>query len=193
MSATIEFNRKCIPASEYVVVRIFSRNESMKLGNILLPDSYRDNDRLAFCQVLEVGKKAHEEYGLEKNDYVCIDRLATAYQTAPIAVTKYVNVICKSNEDNTKFSPLKNMVFVRDEVDKTQNIGGLLITNYDKKLNIGEVVAMNVEDTNDVPYKVGDKVMLSKGGDSLTLGTEHVIIYKKDMIVCKVIEEESAI
>jgi co-chaperonin GroES (HSP10) len=188
MAATINFNKKCIPATDYVVLRVIDRNDNMKMGGILLSKNNFSNERLGFYQVEEVGENAHNEYGLEKGDYVVADRLAQCYPTEPICVMKYVNVIAKTNKDNSQYSPLKNMVFVKDEVNTTQNINGILVNNYNKSLKIGEVVSMNISDDITVPYKKGDKVMLSKGGDSFQIGTEHVYIYKYDMIVAKVEE-----
>lgn len=188
MASTITFNKKCIPAPEYVVLRIKDRGDNIEIGGILISNSEYSNDRLAHAQVVAVGSKAKEEYGLKEGDWVMYDRLASAYQTHPIAVTKFFNVICKTNETKSQFSPLKNMVFVKDEVNTTQNLDGVLLNNYKKKLNIGKIVAMNVDE--EVPYKVDDDVMISKGGDSLKLGEHHIFIYKKDMIVCRVEEEE---
>lgn len=186
--ATINFNKKCTPATDYVVLRVIDRNDNMSLGGILLARTNYSNDRLGFYQVEEVGENAHKEYGIEKGDYVVADRLAQCYPTEPICVMKYVNIIAKTNQDNSQYSPLKNMVFVKDESNTTQEINGILVNNYNKSIKIGEVVSMNISDDITVPYKRGDKVMLSKGGDSFQVGTEHVYIYKYDMIVAKVEE-----
>jgi co-chaperonin GroES (HSP10) len=189
-NATIHFDRKCVPASEYVVLRVIDRNDSMCLGGILVAEGAYSNNRLGFYQVEEVGEKAAEEYGLKRGDYVLADRLAQVYKTAPISVMKYINVIARTNADNTQYSPLKNMVFVKDEKNSTQNVGGILVSNYSAQVKVGEVVAMNIDDSIRIPFKKGDKVMLSKGGDSFQIGTEHVYIYKYDMIVCVVKEEQ---
>jgi len=190
-NATIHFDKKCIPASEYVVLRVIDRNDNMALGGILISEGSYSNDRLGFYRVEEVGEKAAEEYGLKKGDYVLADRLAQVYKTSPIAVMKYVNVIVRTNADNTQYSPLKNMVFVKDEKNTTQNVGGILVNNYSAQVRVGEVVAMNIDDSVRVPFKVGDRVMLSKGGDSFQIGTEHVFIYKHDMIVCVVKDKKN--
>lgn len=190
-NATIHFDKKCIPASEYVVLRVIDRNDNMALGGILISEGSYSNDRLGFYRVEEVGEKAAEEYGLKKGDYVLADRLAQVYKTSPIAVMKYVNVIVRTNADNTQYFPLKNMVFVKDEKNTTQNVGGILVNNYSAQVRVGEVVAMNIDDSVRVPFKVGDRVMLSKGGDSFQIGTEHVFIYKHDMIVCVVKDKKN--
>ena len=100
-------------------------------------------------------------------------------------------MIVRTNADNTQYSPLKNMVFVKDEKNTTQNVGGILVNNYSAQVRVGEVVAMNIDDSVRVPFKVGDRVMLSKGGDSFQIGTEHVFIYKHDMIVCVVKDKKN--
>lgn len=186
MSDTIMFDRKCVPAADYVVLRVLDRGDDLNVGGIYLTKSEFANDRLGFYKVEAVGKNAAAEYGLEIGDYVVADRLAQVCKTEPVAVMKYVNVIAKTNETNDKFFPLKNMVFVQDGDDSVDDVGGILVTNYSKKLRTGKIVSMNISDGVDVPYKVGDEVMLVKGGDSFQIGSEHVWIYKHDMIACVV-------
>ena len=188
MSDTIHFDRKCIPAPEYVILEVINRNDRFNVGGLVLPSSAYSNERLGFYRIIDVGKTAAEEYGLKEGDYVVADRLAQGYKTSPVAVMKYTNVIAKTDSENRTFSPLKNMVFVQDDPKKTTDVGGFLVTNYKKQLNIGKVVAMNVPEGVEVPFKVGDDVMLSKGGDSFHIGMEHVFIYRYDQIVCKVVD-----
>lgn len=189
MANTIEFNKKCIPAPDYVVLEIINRNDKFTVGKILVAESCFSNERVCHAKVLAVGKNAEKEYGLKIGDYVVADRLATVAQTAPVALIKYCNIIAKTNEDNTKFSPLRNMVFVKDEQDQVSKVGTILVQNYKKKLNIGRVVAMNLDSDVEVPYSVGDNVLIAKGGDSFQIGDDHVFIYKHDMLCCKVIDE----
>ena len=184
----IQFDKECVPTSEYVVLQIINRNDEIKLDQIYLPGNARANDRLGHYKVLAVGDKAASEYGLIPGDYVVADRLAQTYQTAPVAVMKYVNVIAKTNEANNQFEPLKNMVFVKDQIEETTKVGEIYIQNYNKKINIGTIVSMNIDPSITVPYQKGDKVMLSKGGDSFQIGNQHVFIYKYDMIACKVLD-----
>lgn len=189
MGDTIHFDRKCIPAADYVVLEVINRNDKMEMDGILLAQSNYSNDRLGHYKVLEVGSNAAKEYGLKPGDFVVADRLAQTYRTEPVAIMKYVNVIALTDKDATTFSPLKDMVFVQDDANTTQDVDGILVANYNKALKIGKIVAMNVPD-RDVPFKKGDKVMLVKGGDSFTVGSEHVFIYKWDMI-CAVVTEKS--
>lgn len=191
MNDTIEFNEKCVPAPDYVVLRVIDRNDNFDIGGILMPSSSFSNERVGFYQVVDVGSNAAREYGLKIGDYVVADRLAQCYKTRPIAVMKYTNVIARTDEKNMTFSPLRNMVFVKDDPHKATDVGGILVNNYNKQLNIGEVVAMNVDKDIEVPFKVGDNVMISKGGDTFQIGTLHIFIYKYDMIVCKVENKEN--
>jgi co-chaperonin GroES (HSP10) len=189
MSDTIEFSRKCIPAPEYVVLKVLDRHDRFDVGGLVLPSTAFSNERLGFYQVTDVGSVASEEYGLKAGDYVVADRLAQCYKTAPVAVMRYTNVIALTDAENRTFSPLKNMVFVEDRPNQTTDVGGILVSNYKKQLNIGKGVAMNVPEGVEVPFKVGDDVMLSKAGDSFHVGTAHVFIYRYDAIVCRVVEE----
>ena len=186
MSDTLKFDRKCVPAADYVVMRTLDRGDDLDMGGIYLTKSEFANDRLGFYRVEAVGKNAAKEYGLKEGDYVVADRLAQVCKTEPVAVMKYVNVIARTNETNDKFSPLRNMVFVQDKDDSVEDVGGILVTNYSKQLRMGKIVSMNLDPNIEVPYKVGDEVMLVKGGDSFQVGSEHVWIYKHDMIACVV-------
>jgi co-chaperonin GroES (HSP10) len=193
MSDTIKFNNKCIPASEYVVLEVLDRNDSFEVGGLILPTKTFANERVGFYKVISVGKTAADEYGLKTGDYVVADRLAQCYKTEPIAIMKYTNIIAKTDIKNETFSPLRNMVFVKDDPHKATDVGGFLVNNYKKQLNIGEIVAMNIDSDIEVPFSVGDNVMISKGGDSFQIGTMHIFIYKYDMIVCKVVDEEEGV
>lgn len=191
MSDTIEFNKKCVPAPEYVVLDVIDRNDKFQIGGLLLPTTTFSNERVGFYRIRELGKTAAEEYGLKVGDYVVADRLAQCYKTRPVAVMKYTNIIARTDSENKTFSPLRNMVFVQDDPHVATNVGGILVNNYKKQLNIGKVVAMNVDSDVEVPFKVGDDVMLCKGGDVFQIGTLRVFIYRYDMIVCKVEDSEN--
>lgn len=183
MSDTLKFDKKCIPCPYYVSVDVINRNDHMEIGDILVPNSSYANDRVAFYRIDEISKEAEEYSGLHKGDYCVGDRLAQVCKTEPRAVIKITNIIAKTNEDNSKFYPMRNMVFVKDDTGKKTDLGGLIV---EKKINTGKIVSMNLDEDIKVPYDVGDEVLLVKGGDSFQIGGEHVFIYKWDMIACKV-------
>lgn len=184
----IDFDKKLICGPEYVAVRIIDNCEELKIGSIWLPQTAESNSRLAFAKIENVGSKATEEYGLQVGDYVMIDRLSTFAHTAPVAALKYNNIICKTNENATEFWPLKNMVFVepikKDSMSKINNI--YVPSSYDDKLNVGIIVKMNCCKDLDLPFNVGDKVLLSSGADNIKLGDKTIRIYKYDMIVATI-------
>ena len=184
---TIQFDKKLKCGNVFVAVRVLDVQNETKIGNVYLPDTYASNGRLAHCKVEDVGSGAKEKLGIEVGDYVMIDRLATFAWTAPVAALKYDSVICKTDEGKTDFFPLKDMLFVEpDKKDSMTEVGGLLVANYDKRLNLGTVTKTNFEKTDEYPFEAGDKVMLVKGGDLLDTGDVKIHIFKKDMIVCTV-------
>lgn len=190
---TIEFNKKLTCGSDFVAVTVIEVHNELKVGNIYLPDSVGENSRLAFCKVDDVGQNAHDKLGIEVGDYVMIDRLATFAWTAPSAVLKYDSVICKTNEEKSEFFPLKDTLFVEpDAKDGTTEVDGLLVVNYDKRLNLGTITKTGFEMTDEYPFKPGDRVMLVKGGDVIDLGDALIHIFKKDMIICTVEDKESS-
>lgn len=182
---TIEFNKKLTCGPEYVSVRIIENCEDLKIGSIWLPQTAEANGRLAFGILESVGTKAAEEYGIKEGDYIMFDRLSTFAHTAPVAAMKYNNVICLTNKDQSDYFPLKNMLFVKpDEKDNVSKVNNIYVMNYADKLNTGTIEKMNCVD--ELPFKEGDKVLLSKGADIVKFNEKEIFIYKHDMIVAKI-------
>ena len=184
-----KFDKKCKCCPDFVAVRIIDNCDELKVGSIYLPASAQLNQRLAHCLVEDVGVTAKEKYGIEIGDYVLIDRLSTFAHTAPVALLKYENVILKTNKDKTEFFPLKNMVFIEPlEKDPITNVNGIYVPGYQEKLNLGTVTAINCIPETKIEVQVGDKVLLTKGGDVVFLGNQKIYIYKHDMLICKVLD-----
>lgn len=186
-----KFDSKCKCGPEFVCVRILENFDDLKAGSIYLPASVGANSRLAHCVIEDIGEKAAEEYGIKTGDYVMIDRLSTFAHTAPIALLKYNNVIFKTNKDRSICTPLRNMLFVKpDTKDGIAEVGGIVVANYQDKLNIGTITAMNVDEDKHLPFKVGDKVLVTKGADVVALDGNEIHIFKHDMIICSIEESK---
>lgn len=184
---TIQFDKKLKCGNDFVAVEVLDVQNEAKVGNIYLPDSFVANGRLAHCKVTDVGVNAKDKLGIKVGDYIMIDRLATFAWTAPSAVLKYDSVIVKTNAEKTEYFPLKDTLFVVPEKhDDTTNVNGVFVVNYDKRLNVGTVTKLGFETCDKYPFKVGDKVMLVKGGDMVDMGDVKLHIFKKDMIVCTI-------
>lgn len=183
----IQFDKTLKCGADFVSVKIIENGEQQHYGNIILPDTYEANGRLAFAEVMDVGVNAHEKLGIVVGDYVMIDRLATFAHTAPSAALKYDSVICKANKDKSDFFPLKDTLFVEnDQKDETINVGGVYVQNYADRLNTGTILKVGFEANESYPFNVGDHVMMVKGGDMIKLSDKVVHIFKKDMIVCTI-------
>ena len=103
---------------------------------------------------------------------------------------KYDSVICKTNDKKTEYFPLKDTLFVvPDQKNDQTDVNGVIVINYEKRLNLGTITKIGFEKSDEYPFGVGDKVMLVKGGDMLDAGDEKIYIFKKDMIVCTVEEK----
>ena len=187
---TIEFDKKVVCGPEFVAVRILENCDELRVGTIWLPAMSESNARMAHCIIEDVGTKAAEEYGIKTGDYVMIDRLSTFAHTAPVAVLKYNNVICKTNADKSEFFPLRNMIFVEpDQKGEVTDVGGIAVANYAEKLNTGKITKMNCDEDKKLPFAVGDDVIVTKGADVMQLGDTTLHIFKHDMIICKVVKE----
>lgn len=184
---TIHFDKKLKCGNDYVAVEVLDTLDELKVGGIVLPDSVGANARLAHCRVTDIGKNAKDKTGVEAGDYVMIDRLSTFAWTAPSAVLKYDSVIMKTDEKRSAFYPLKDSAFIEpDEKSGTSEVNGLLVVNYDKRLNTGTILSKSFSIDDAYPFNVGDKVMLVKGGDKVDIDGKTIYIYKKDMVICTV-------
>jgi co-chaperonin GroES (HSP10) len=84
------------------------------------------------------------------------------------------------------------MIFVTDnEEPDVKNVGGVFVTSsYDSKLHIGKIINTNISPENEFEKNeltIGSDVLLTKGADLLQVSTQKIRIYKKDMIICKVV------
>ena len=184
---TIKFDKKLKCGADFVAVEVIDVLNEVKVGNLYLPDSFGANSRLAHCKVTDVGTSAKDKLGIEVGDYVMVDRLSTFAWTAPSAVLKYDSVIMKTDSTKSDYFPLKDCVFIEpDKKEDATEVNGVLVVNYDKRLNLGTIVKKNFDKEDSYPFDVGDKVMLVKGGDMVDLGDKKIYIYKKDMVICTV-------
>lgn len=80
------------------------------------------------------------------------------------------------------------MCFV--EATKTEdvtNLNGIYVPNYSERLMTGKIIKKNFDDDS---INVGDTIILTKGADNVKIGNRSIKIYKKDMIVAVVKDDE---
>lgn len=183
----IQFDKKVKCGPEFVALRMIDKINTLKMGDIYIPQTTGENMRLGHYVIEDIGSKASEETGLSVGDYVLADRLSSFAHTEPVCLMKFNNVICKTDKERSCYIPLRNQVFVKhDQKEDVSNVGGVYVQNYTAKLNTGTIVSINADDKN-LPFAIGDKVMLVKGGDQIDLGDMSFTIYKPDMLICKFI------
>ena len=191
---SVRFDKKVVCNDDIVALRLLKKNDELKVGSIYLTPSAYSNNRLAEYEVVSLGKKAADEYGLKPGDKVAADRLAAFFDSEPIVLMKYNNVIAFLNEPGSreKYRPLKNMLFITRDKASSENVGGILVKDSELSMKTGTVSQVNLEpEKNSCRVKVGDRVILTKGGDVIGYAGESredtVYIYKPEMIVAKVI------
>lgn len=186
----IKFDKKVICNDDFVQVEIIDNLEKMNIGGIVIPQSSYSNERLAFAKLMNIGKIAKREYGIEEGQYCLVDRLSTYAWTQPYACTKYNNIICLTNSTRTTFKPLKNMVFVHpDTIGSNAKVGNIYIpSSYKDRLHTGTITDLNFDEekTKDDIFHIGDNVMLVKGGDVITIDGTDLYIFKYDQLICKI-------
>jgi len=171
-----------ISTSRKVVIKKSDNGRDRVLdGGIYIPESTEINNRMAKGTVVECSKLAFDEYGLHNGHTVLFDRLAVYYDTNPICVADFENVICIVDDDDKPIA-LKDMIIVSDMKRKEVSHGGIILSG-DNPLDvpIGIVVSTGTHNIN-----CGDYVMLSTGADVVTVGGCKYRIYKEDMVMATI-------
>lgn len=194
------FDKDCEPANDVVVLKIVdndtlsSKNRGFTIGD----DSLR-NLRVGFYQIVKIGSEAKEMTGLDVGSYVFADKLAAFYHTEPIALMRYNALIMESNLEKTKYRALGGRCIVQ-AVDEEKEASGFVVPTSDE-MKIGVIKSITPPYTmteNAIPFKVGDKVLMTKEecdelhgfkGDSNLDPTKPIYIYKTDCIICKINED----
>lgn len=188
---TIHFDEKCVPNHDYVVVRIIDNAEQLKFGGLILSDNAFANEKLAFGKIEAVGKNAAKEYGLEAGQYCLFDRLSTFYHTAPVCIVHYNNIIVLTNSDKSEYFPVKGTMFVDETKENVKEKNGILLRGgADESMHTGKIVQLNLHEEQDFPFKLGDTIMLVKGGDFVKINGKTIYIYKPDSVIVKINEND---
>ena len=195
----IHFDRDCEPASDIVVLRIIDNDTlSSKGGGFVIGDDSLRNLRVGFAKIEKIGQEAKEKTGLDVGAYVFYDKLATFYHTEPVAMLRWNALIMESNAEKTKYRALGGRCIVQ-EVKEEVGRGSFIIPTSDE-LRIGVIKSITPPYTmteHTIPFKVGDKVLLTKDerdtlhgfkGDSTLDPSSPIYIYKTDAIICKVVD-----
>lgn len=178
----IYFNKKVKCNATMVALRLIDDGKSVKMDGFVLSEDAEQNNKLGFYQIVEIGSKAAKEYGLKVGDYVLADRLSTFYKSEPICLMEYNNIIVKTNADRSEYLPMKNMVFVKKDEDPSRD-DPFYIPN---SLVTGVITKLNVEESEEFPFTVGDRILMPKKCDVVSLGSEQMYIYRPDTIICKI-------
>lgn len=191
---TNEFNKKCIPNIDNVVLRIVDNAKNVVLDDsgLVLSESSFSNQKLSLCIVEDPGKTGAEKYDLKVGDYVLADRLASFYHTSPVCIMNYDNVIVKTNKDRSEIHPLKNLIFVEKIKAKASDDSGFVLNATDDFLiHYGKIVEINIDDSIDFPFSVGDIVIINRGArESITFNGKQILVYKPENIIAKVLDYE---
>lgn len=195
----IHFDRECEPANDIVVLKVIDKDtlSSKSTGFVIGDDSLR-NLRIGFYQIIKIGPEAKEKTGLDVGAYVFADKLAAFYHTEPVALMRYNALIMESNADKTKYKALGGRCIVQP-VKEDVGQGSFIIPTSDE-MKIGVIKSITPPYTmteHAIPFKAGDKVLLTKEepdllhgfkGDASLDPTLPIYIYKTEDIICKVVD-----
>jgi co-chaperonin GroES (HSP10) len=177
------YDKNLTPLSESrkVVLRMIDNGITRLAGDIIIPESAEMNNRMGRYSVEDYSDKSHDEYGIVSGDIVLADRLSVYYDTNPVCVIDYENIICGIDGDGDPY-PFKGMVFVKSMNAVNREIDGIMLSDIsNSELPLGKVVASSSK-----IIKVGSYIPLSQGADRVTVLGENLSIYKEDMVIATV-------
>lgn len=201
----IHFDREVSPADDIVVLRVLTADtladssSRFQLGKDVLKDL-----RVGFYQVLKLGREAQERTGLQPGSYVYADSLASFYHTEPIAMMRWNAIILETNRERTELRALAGRALVQPVKEDEKKASGLFAIPTSDELRIGVVKSITPpwrkdgegrEFQPELPFKVGDKVLLTKeerdtlqgfGGSTTIDPTLPIHVYRTESIVCRI-------
>lgn len=192
-------NENLTPATDCVVIRITDSDTlaSQSSGFVIGEESMR-NMRVGFAQVLKLGSEAKERTGLSEGSWVYYDKLSTFYHTEPIAVLRYNGLIMETNKEKTKYRALEGRVIVQESKESEDSNNVFVIpTSKEMKIGIIKSITPPFDGTKEVPFSVGDRILLTKDecdelhgftGDKDLDPSLPIYIYKTENIICKIHE-----
>ena len=191
-------NENIEPASDCVVIKIKDNDTlSTKSAGFVVGNDVLRNLRVGFAQIIKLGDEARKNTNLKEGDWVFYDTLSTFYHTHPIAILRYQGLIMESNPEKTKYRALGGRCIVQEVSPNEETTGGFVIPTSDE-MKIGVIKSITppyTMTTDAIPFKVGDKILLTKEerdtlhgfkGDGELDPTKPIHIYKTDAIICKI-------
>lgn len=181
------FDEKVECGTIYVALRKLEENREINVGGFVLAEKSFENGKLGLFQVESIGSIAADETGLAVGDIVFADTLASFYHSEPVCLMRYDNIILKTNREKTDFWPLSNKIVVECEQGETTKVGGLWMQREDT-VKTGVIVKQNLKKPEIWPFKIGDRVLLTKkGGTFVAFGMRQLFIYNGEDILCKIL------
>lgn len=193
----IHFDKDCIPANDIVVLKMMDADVlSSKSSGFVVGDDALRNLRVGFYQIVKIGIEAKENTGLDVGAYVFADKLAAFYHTEPICLMRYNALIMETNLERTKYRALGGRCIVQETKIGEEEKGGFVIPTTDE-MKIGVIKSITEpyeKPEHPIPFKVGDKVLLTKDerdtlhgftGDGELDPTVPIHIYKTEAIIAK--------
>lgn len=182
------FDEPTKAVGEFVCLKTLDIGNNGKFKGFLIDNKSRNNDRLGLYEVISVGDKAYQEYGIEPGMKVYADRLACIGWQKAYPVIKYNSIIYidSTTNDDLEITPVKGtLMVVDDKTEKYVDYKGFKILETNS-LKCGLVIAKNIENSE---YEVGDRVILTSGADVINTSKYTVRIYKEDMLIAKVVND----
>ena len=171
--------RVVLDSRKVAVRKIDNGTERVVEGGIVIPETTEMNNRMARGIVVSASDYAREEYGLGEGDEILFDRLAVYYDTDPVCVVDFENIICHMDGD-TPF-PMKNMILTREVKKDTVDMGGIIVDGGNPlEVPVGKIEASATDD-----FDAGEYVLLSTGADLVVVKGVTYRIYKDEMVLAK--------
>jgi len=171
-----------VQSGRKVALRVIDNGSTRILdGGIIVPEASEINSRMAQYEVIDHSILANDEYDISKGDIVLADRLSGYYDTKPVQVMDFENIIMKIDTDGNPY-PMEGMVFVEPLKPLQKKIGDIILAEVSSsELPLGIITASSTGD-----FYIGDIVIMTEGADTVTVKGNNFKIYKDHMIIATI-------
>lgn len=175
-----------VVSNNKVILKAQTANQERTIEGIFIPSSTDQNSRLHKYEVIDIAENAKAFTGLNVGDIILADMLARYYDTFPISVITYENIVCRCKDwDSFDIIPLNNQVFVElDKVVEDNRNGVVVLTDL---LPVGTITAINSNDIKNKELKIGDKILCTKAYIVFYYNNKKIFIYNSEDIICTLV------
>lgn len=181
-----EFNPNSIKVyGKKIAIKKHEVYHERNVGGIFIPKSFDGATRLTKGEIISIGEEAAEETGLKIGDNVLYDHFSVFYDTHPVVITNYENIIFQLDEKQ-EYKELKNHIkFVAESFENIEKETLIHIPDVanKKSTRIGKIVSFNENCVNSKYFKNNKHIIFDESKATIVRDNDEVMTIHEDNIL----------